>query len=79
MATIDQMAYDAGFRKAEELMTCSKPHPASEIGWMKIKTALLPDGWWGLKNDYVAILMGPEGQIINLPDMAYGRKHKEQK
>ena len=62
---LDQAARAAGFRTADQIQTCSDTHEA--LGFDVVDSELLPAGWFGMQTQRGAVLIGPQGQLIDVP------------
>lgn len=60
--TIERIAFEAGFRKADEIHT-SAIGEAEVLGLELIESSIMPEGWVGLRTDKGALCFGPGGMI----------------
>ncbi|MEP2955504.1 MAG: hypothetical protein ABJN39_09195 [Sulfitobacter sp.] len=59
MATIEQMAREAGFRKAGETMACNAT--LEDMGFDVVSTPIMPEGFIALRTERGAMILGPKG------------------
>ncbi len=65
MSGIDNLAYDAGFRKAGEVTTSTASEQEDNFhGLEVIPTRLMPEGWFGLRTEKGVTCVGPKGTFF---------------
>jgi len=68
MARIDALARAAGFRKSNEITTCSDSSKVDAFAGIDIiGSPLMPEGWIGMRTDKGVMCIGPEGKSVWVP------------
>lgn len=62
MLSVDEMAYEAGFRKVGERLTSNTAtDPAQALGMDIVSSPIMPEGYVALRTERGAMVVGPKG------------------